>query len=48
VRPLCSQPHVAGMLGLALGFQCLFEEVQIRQVLGGCLFRQSLITVGQV
>ncbi|MCU1248223.1 MAG: ISAca2, transposase istB [Edaphobacter sp.] len=39
---------VAGVLGLALGFERLFEEVQIRQVLRRSLFGDGLIAVGQM
>lgn len=48
VRPLGLQAHVAAMLGLALGFERLFEEVQIRQVLGGGFFGDGLEAVGQM
>jgi hypothetical protein len=36
------------VLGLTLGFKRLFEEVEIRQVLRGSLFRDGLIAVGQM
>src|SRR5258708_6250564 len=48
VRPLRLQPDVPGVLGLTLGFKRLFEEVEIRQVLRGSLFRDGLIAVGQM
>ena len=48
VCPLGLEPHVPAMLGLALSLERLFEEVEIRQVLGGGLLGDGFEAVGQV
>ena len=48
VRPLSLQAHVAGVLGLALGIQNLFKEIEIGQVLGCGFLSQRLEACGQV
>jgi hypothetical protein len=42
------EKYVARVLGLVLGFEHLFEEVEIRQILGGSFFRDRFVAVGQV